>query len=44
MQTMVYITIDIVSILQALQDYDRRTRLDRNQQGQKYAEEMLKRC
>ena len=33
---------DVVSILQALQDYDRRTRLDRNQQGHKYAEEVLK--
>ena len=33
---------DIASILQALQDYDRRTRLDRNQQGHKYAEEMLR--
>ena len=25
-----------------MQDYDRRTRLDRNQQGHKYAEEMLR--
>ena len=39
---MLDLTIDIVSILQALQDYDRRTRLDRNQRGHKYAEDMLK--
>ena len=39
---MVYLTIDIVSILQALQDYDRRTRLDRIQSGHRHAEDMVK--
>ena len=37
---MVYPSIG--STLQALQDYDRRTRLDRNQRGHKYAEDILK--
>lgn len=42
---MVYPTINIILfpyILQALQDYDRRTRLDRSQRGHKHAEDMLK--
>ena len=39
---MVYSSIYVVSIPQALQDYDRRTRLDRTQRGHQYAEDMLK--
>lgn len=31
-------------MLQALQDYDRRTRLERNQRGHKYAEDILKKA